>query len=123
MYSNYGITYTDAPNCVRSGGYNGMESPYLTSDNQSGNFAVIRNHSQRERILQIDDQLIAAPNSRPLSMLSSLKEADCWQSPCSSFSAFRFISGQGKYSSSQRRIRFLSNTIGRSRVFYLVVSG
>ena len=60
MYSNYGITYTDAPNCVRSGGYNGMTSPYLTSDNQSGNFAVIRNHSQRERILQIDDQLIAA---------------------------------------------------------------
>ena len=60
MYNNYGITLADAPSCVRSGGYNGMESPYLASDNQSGNFAVIRNHSQRERILQIDDQLIAA---------------------------------------------------------------
>lgn len=59
MYNNYGITFTDAPNCVRSGEYNGIESPYLTSDNQTGNFAVIRNHSQRERILQIDDRLIA----------------------------------------------------------------
>ena len=59
MYNNYGISLADAPNCVRSGEYNGVESPYLTSDNQSGNFAVIRNHSQRERILQIDDQLIA----------------------------------------------------------------
>jgi len=60
MYYNYGVTMTNAPNCVRSGEYNGVESPYLTSDNQSGNFAVIRNHSQRERIHQIDDQLIAA---------------------------------------------------------------
>lgn len=59
MYNNYGVPLTDAPNCVRSGDYNGMESPYLTSDNQSGNFAVIRNHSQRERILQIDNMLIA----------------------------------------------------------------
>ncbi len=59
MYNNYGISLADAPNCVRSGEYNGVESPYLTSDNQSGNFAVIRNHSQRERILQIDDRLIA----------------------------------------------------------------
>lgn len=59
MYNNYGITMTGAPSCVRSGEYNGIESPYLTSDNQSGNFAVIRNHSQRERILQIDNQLIA----------------------------------------------------------------
>ena len=59
MYSNYGITLTDAPNCVRSGEYNGVESPYLSCDNQTGNFAVIRNHSQRERILQIDAQLIA----------------------------------------------------------------
>ena len=60
MYNNYGVTMTGAPSCIRSGEYNGIESPYLTSDNTSGNFAVIRNHSQRERIHQIDDQLIAA---------------------------------------------------------------
>ena len=59
MYNNYGVTFANSPNCVRSGEYNGIESPYLTSENQSGNFAVIRNHSQRERIHQIDDQLIA----------------------------------------------------------------
>lgn len=61
MYYNNGVLYdTNQPNCVRSGDYNGMMMPGQTADNQSGNFTVIRNHSQRMRILEIDDQLMAA---------------------------------------------------------------
>ena len=30
MYNNYGVTFANSPNCVRSGEYNGIESPYLT---------------------------------------------------------------------------------------------
>ena len=61
MYFNYGIVAgTDQPNCIRSGDYNGIASPYQSAEHQTGNFTDIRHHAQRERILEIDDQLIAA---------------------------------------------------------------
>lgn len=61
MYHDYGIIVeAQQPNCVRSGEYNGMVSPYQSADNATGNFMVMRNHAQRERILEIDDRLLAA---------------------------------------------------------------
>lgn len=61
MYYEYGIMYdAQQPNCVRSGEYNGIVSPYLPAEVQQGNFMDMRHHAQRERIMEIDDQLIAA---------------------------------------------------------------
>ncbi len=61
MLYDYGIIVDrQQPNCVRSGEYNGMASPYRPSDDTAGNFVVMRNHANRERILEIDDRLIAA---------------------------------------------------------------
>ena len=61
MYFNYGIVVgADQPNCVRSGDYNGIASPYQSAEQQTGNFTDMRHHAQRERILEIDDQFFAA---------------------------------------------------------------
>lgn len=60
MYHDYGIIVEAQPNCVRSGEYNGMVSPYQSADNATGNFMIMRNHAHRQQILEIDDRLLAA---------------------------------------------------------------
>ncbi len=76
MYNDYGVIFeTGQPNCIRSGDYNGMASPYQpTMDNATGNFTVMRNHAQRERIIEIDDRLISA-NEEYRALSSSLSTA------------------------------------------------
>lgn len=61
MLYDYGvIVKTQQPNCVRSGEYNGIASPYHCLEDTAGNFTVMRNHAHRDRILEIDDKLISA---------------------------------------------------------------
>ena len=62
MYYDYGVIFSaDQPNCVRNGDYNGAASPYQAENvTSTGTFTVMRNHSQRERIIEIDDRLLAA---------------------------------------------------------------
>lgn len=75
MYYGYSIASgKEKNNYIRGGEYVGVHSPAETVSSQTGNFTVMRVHSERCRILEIDD-LLAAVNEEYTALSRSVVTA------------------------------------------------
>ena len=72
MYYGYSIASgKEKNNYIRGGEYIGVNSPAETVSNQTGNFTVMRIHSESCRILEIDD-LLSAVNEEYIALTQSI---------------------------------------------------
>lgn len=75
MYYGYSIiSGKERSNYIRGGEYNGLVSCTEVASSETGNFMLIRIHSEKERILEIDEMLIAA-NEEYISLSRSIIDA------------------------------------------------
>lgn len=75
MYYGYSIiSGKERPNYIRGGEYNGLNSRTEIASSETGNFMLIRIHSELERILEIDEMLMAA-NEEYISLSRSIIDA------------------------------------------------
>ena len=75
MYYGYSIiSGKERSNYIRGGEYNGLKSPNEVESNETGNFMLIRGHSEGKRILEIDEMLISV-NDELLALSRSIIDA------------------------------------------------